>query len=178
MVRQKPPPLPGRGTNTDTGNNKQITENRHRYQSETLFKYVSMCTQASTSLSNKRTGVLLQPANVRPVREDARWIDTATNAGRTVAAEDIMIKRGIRATNERRTVTPNAVIRHGNELLRSNAVITQTDGEMRRKTTCKTSVIGERTAVLFQPAQVRPVRENMRSSVKVVHSNVTTQSKK
>ena len=67
VVRQKRPPHPGRGTNTDTGNNKQITENRNRYQSETLFKYVSMCTQASTSLSNKRTGVLLQPANVRPV---------------------------------------------------------------------------------------------------------------
>ena len=73
-----------------------------------------------------------------------------------------MIKRGIKATNERRTVAPNAVIRHGNEKLQSNAVIRQTDGEMRRKTTCKTSVVGERTAVLFQPAKVRPVREETR----------------
>ena len=63
-----------------------------------------------------------------------------------------MIKRGIKATNERRTITPNAVVRHGNVLLRSNAVIRQTDGEMAQQSTFMTSVfmnvvVGELTAV-------------------------------
>jgi hypothetical protein len=61
-----------------------------------------------------------------------------------------MIKRGIKATNERRTITLNAVIRH--VMLRSNAVIRQTDGEMAQQTTFMTSVfmnvvVGELTAV-------------------------------